>query len=81
MTGVGMNVWLHVGGMFIDEFVDGWVTLLESKGVCYKFKKYETSFEQKLMTARITLSFRCFQYLAVKMELIVQLHNHSDRKY
>ena len=24
--GVGMNVWLHVGGMFIDGFVDGWVT-------------------------------------------------------
>jgi len=39
MTGVGMNVWLHVGGMFIDGFVDGWVTLMESKGFYYKYKK------------------------------------------
>jgi hypothetical protein len=39
MTGVSMNVWFHVGGMFIDGFVDGWVALMESKGVCHDFKK------------------------------------------
>jgi hypothetical protein len=39
MTGVSMNVCLHVGGMCIDGFVDGRVALMESKGVYHGFKK------------------------------------------